>query len=174
MGHTIDLLVTTQRHRAAALRILTKAIRRHGVTETITIDGSEASAAAIKSYNEEYGTVMAIRQVRYLHNLVGQDHRTVKRVVRPMRGFKSCETAQRTLAGIELLRMLKKGQLVTEEGQPCLTPAEQFYALAASSQTPQGSLHPPIEFATDPSGALMSCDLIYLVERIGKSSDPRL
>ncbi len=92
-GHTIDFLVTTQRHRAAALRFLTKAIRRHGVPETITIDSSEASAAAIKSYNEEYGTVMAIRPVRYLHNMVEQDHRTVKRVVRPMRGFKSCETA---------------------------------------------------------------------------------
>ena len=142
--------------------------------ETITIDGSEASAAAIKSHNEEYGTVMAIRQVRYLNNMVEQDHRAVKRVVHPMRGFKSCETAQRTLAGIELLHMLTKRQLVTEEGEPCLTPAEQFYALAASSQAPQGSLYPPVKCATDPSGALMSCDLISLVERIGKSSAPRL
>jgi putative transposase len=144
------------------------------VPETITIDGSEASAAAIKSYNEEYGTVMALRQVRYLNNMVEQDHRTVKRVVRPMRGFKSCETVQRTLVGIEVLHMLKKGRLVTEEEEPCLTPAEQFCALAASSQAPKGFLHPPVKFATDPPGALMSCDLISLVERIGKSSAPRL
>jgi DDE domain len=128
----------------------------------------------MKSYNEAYGTVMAIRQVRYLNTMMEHDHRAVKRVVRPRRGFKSSETAQRTLVGIELLHMLTKRQLVTEGGESCLTPAEQFYALAASSQAPQGSLPPAVKFATDPSGALMSCDLISLVERIGKSSVPRL
>ncbi len=41
---------------------------------------------------------------------IEQDHRAVKRVTRPMLGFKSVETAQRTLAGIELMHMLRKGQ----------------------------------------------------------------
>jgi putative transposase len=130
-GQTIDFLLTEQRDERAAMRFLTKAIRRHGVPEKITIDGSEANAAAIRSYNEEHGTAIIIRQVKYLNNRVEQDHRAVKRVTRPMLGFKSFEAAQGTLVGIELMHMLKKGQIVIEEGVAGLTPAEQFYALAA-------------------------------------------
>jgi putative transposase len=130
-GQTIDFLLTAQRDEPAARRFLTKAIRRHGVPETITIDGSEANAAAIRGYNEEHGTAIIIRQLRYLNNLVEQDHRAVKRVTRPMLGFKSFNTAQGTLAGVELMHMIKKGQLGRKEGEERLTPAEQFYALAA-------------------------------------------
>src|SRR6266508_572354 len=99
-GQTIDFLLTAQRDEHAATRFLTKAIRRHGVPETITIDGSEANAAAIRSYNEVHGTAIVIRQVKYLNKVVEQDHRAVKRVTRPMLGFKAFEAAQRTLAGI--------------------------------------------------------------------------
>jgi putative transposase len=128
-GHTIDFLLTEQRDEPAAMRSLTKAIERHGVPEKITIDASEANAAAIRRYNQEHGTAIIIRQVKYLNNLVEQDHRSVKRLTRPMLGFKSFDTAQYTLAGIELMHMVKKGQLARAvEG---LTPAEQFYALAA-------------------------------------------
>jgi putative transposase len=56
------------RDERAAKRLLTKAIRRHGVPEKITIDGSAANEAAIKSYNEEHGTSIIIRQVKYLNN----------------------------------------------------------------------------------------------------------
>jgi putative transposase len=130
-GQTIDFLLTEQRDEQAATRFLTKAIRRHGVPEKITIDGSDANAAAIRSYNAEHGTAIIIRQVKYLNNVVEQDHRSVKRVARPMLGFKSFEAAQGTLAGIELMHMLKKGQLGGEEGAEGLTPVEQFYPLAA-------------------------------------------
>src|SRR5262249_50412532 len=61
---------TEQRDERAALRFLTKAIRRHGVPEKITIDGSEANAAAVKGYNEEHGTAIITRQVKYLNNIV--------------------------------------------------------------------------------------------------------
>jgi putative transposase len=64
-GQTIAFLLTVQRDEHTARRFLTKAIRRHGVPETITIDGSEANAAAIRSYNEENGTAIVIRQVKY-------------------------------------------------------------------------------------------------------------
>jgi putative transposase len=130
-GQTIDVLLTEHRDTEAALRFLTQAIRRHGVSETITIDGSEANEAAIKRYNEEHGTAIEIRQVKYLNNMVEQDHRAIKRVTRPMLGFKAFEAAQATLAGIELMHMLNKGQLVRGEGAEGLTPVEQFYALAA-------------------------------------------
>ena len=130
-GQTIDFLLTEQRDEQAAKRFFTKAIRRHGVPEKITIDGSAANEAGIKSYNEEHGIVIAIRKINYLNNIVEQDHRGVKRVTRPMLGFKSFDAAQDTLVGIELMHMIKKRQMRVEAGDESLTAAELFYALAA-------------------------------------------
>ena len=130
-GQIIDFLLTEHRDKEAALWFLKKAIGRNGLPETITIDGSEANAAAIKNYNQEYGTAIAIRQVKYLNNIVEQDHRGVKRVTRPMLGFKSFTAAQDMLVGIELMHMIKTRQLVVEEGNEGLTAAELFYSLAA-------------------------------------------
>ncbi len=130
-GQTIDFLLTEQRDEEAARRFLKKAIRRHGVPEKSTIDGSAANEAAIKSYNEEHGTAIVIRKIKYLNNIVEQDHRAVKRITRPMLGFKSFEAAHDTLVGIELMHMLKKRQMVVEGGADGLTAAKQFYALAA-------------------------------------------
>ena len=130
-GQTIDFLLTKERDEQAAKYFLTKAIRRHGVPETITIDGSEANAAAIRNYNQEHGTTIAIRQVKYLNNIVEQDHRAVKRMTRPMLGLKSFNAAQCTLAGVELMHMIKKRQIMVEAGDEGLTAAEQFYTLAA-------------------------------------------
>src|SRR5438105_12190099 len=129
-GETIDFLLTEHRDKDAALRFLKKAIRRNGVPETITIDGSDANEAAIKSYNAEHGTSIAIRQVKYLNNIVEQDHRAVKRITRPMLGFKSFEAAQDTLVGIELMHMIKKRQMVVKAGDEGRTAAELFYSLA--------------------------------------------
>jgi putative transposase len=123
-GQTIDFLLTEHRDTEAALRFLTQAIRRHGVPETITIDGSEANEAAIKRYNEAHGTHISIRQLKYLNNIIEQDHRAIKRVTRLMLGFKAFEAAQRTLVGIELMHMLKKSQLVIADGVEGLTPAD--------------------------------------------------
>ncbi len=69
-------------------------MRRHGVPEKITIDGSDANEAAIKRYNEAHATAMEIRQIKYLNNLVEQDHRAVKRITHPMLGFKSFAAAK--------------------------------------------------------------------------------
>ena len=65
----MDFLLTEHRDKEAALRFLTKAIRRHGVPETITIDGSDANEAAIKRSNQEHGTAITIRQVKYRSGL---------------------------------------------------------------------------------------------------------
>jgi putative transposase len=81
------------------------------VPEKITIDGSGADAAAMRGYNEEHGTAIIIRPVKYLNNLVEQYPRAVKRVTRPILGFKPFDTAQDTLAGAELMHMIKKGQM---------------------------------------------------------------
>src|SRR5438128_2849908 len=129
-GETIDFLLTEQRDKEAALRFLKKAIRRNGLPETLTIDGSDANEAAIKSYNEAHGTTISIRQVKYLNNIVEQDHRAVKRVTRPMLGFKAFDAAQDTLVGIELMHMIKKKQMRVGAADEGRSAAELFYTLA--------------------------------------------
>jgi transposase-like protein len=129
-GYTIDFLLTPNRDRAAAEAFLRKAIRTQGLPEKITIDQSGSNTAAIKQYNRTHKTSIAIRHCKYLNNIVEQDHRAVKRKVRPMLGFKSFWAARCTLAGIEVMHAIRKGQLGTT-GPVFQTPAEQFYALAA-------------------------------------------
>jgi putative transposase len=68
------------------------------------------------------------RQVKYLNNVVEQDHRAIKRQVRPMVGFKSFWSAAVTLAGIELMHMIRKGQL---KAAGRLRPTQPFYSLAS-------------------------------------------
>ena len=130
-GHTIDCLITAPRDRAAALRFLVEAIRRHGGPDTITVDGCEANASAMRGDHKAHGTTIRIRQVRDRNHGVEQDHRAVKRITHPMWGFKSVEAARCTLAGIELMHMLRKGQWTGGAAQSS-TAAEQFCALAAS------------------------------------------
>ena len=126
-GATVDFLLTGKRDRKAALRFMRKAVRHHSVPEKITIDKSGANMAAIESYNVEHDAEIEIRQVKYLNNIVEQDHRAVKRLTRPMLGFKSFWSAAITIAGIEIMHMIRKGQL-RSTGK--LRPAQQFYSLA--------------------------------------------
>lgn len=106
-------------------RFLKKAVRHQGLPEKITIDQSGANTAAIEALVEETGQKIEIRQNKYLNNLVEQDHRAIKRIVRPMLGFKSFRSASLTLRGIELMHMLKKGQLIASNS---LSAAGQFYS----------------------------------------------
>jgi len=126
-GATVDFLLTAKRDRAAALRFLRKAIEGNGTPEKITIDKSGANTAAIESHNAETEAGIEIRQIKYLNNIVEQDHRAIKRLIRPMLGFKSFRSAAVTLAGIELMHMIRKGQL-RPTGE--VRPAQQFYSLA--------------------------------------------
>jgi putative transposase len=129
-GQTVDFLLTPQRDRAAALAFLHKAIRYQGLPEKITIDQSGSNTAAIHLYNKMHKTAIIIRQSKCLNNIVEQDHRAVKRKVRPMLGFKSFWSARCTIAGIEVMHAIRKGQLMSTENSR-QTPGEQFYALAA-------------------------------------------
>jgi transposase-like protein len=74
------------------------------------------------------GTDVTIRQCKYLNNIVEQDHRAVKRRTRPIMGFKDFRSARIILGGIEVMHMIRKGQMVGGKNR---TPAEQFYSLAA-------------------------------------------
>jgi len=129
-GQPVDFLLTPQREKAAAEAFLRKAIRHRGLPEKITLDQSGSNTAAITRYNRTHKTAIAIRQSQYLNNIVAQDHRAVKRVVKPMLGFKSFWAALCTIAGIEGMPALRKGHLVNT-GEDYQTPAEQCASLAA-------------------------------------------
>ena len=75
--------------------------------------------------------LVELRQSKYLNNMIEQDHWAVKRITSPMLGFKSFRSAQRLIAGIETMHMVKKGQgqLHCPTGRPA-TAANLFYSLA--------------------------------------------
>jgi transposase-like protein len=122
-GHTIDFLLTPQRDRDAAEAFLHKAIRTQGLPEKITIDQSGVNTASIKRYNKAHKTAIGIRHSKYLTNIVEQDHRAVKRITPPMLGFKSFWAARCTIAGMEVMHAIRKGQLAPTGPVP-QTPAE--------------------------------------------------
>ena len=128
-GNTVDFLLTAMRDLAAARRFFEQVINLHDLPASITIDKSGANTAAINSVIADTGADLLLRQSKYLNNMVEQDHRAVKRVTRPMLGFKSFWSAARTIAGIETMHMIKKGQLHCPAGQQ-LSAAHQFYSLA--------------------------------------------
>ncbi|TKI26623.1 DDE-type integrase/transposase/recombinase, partial [Bacillus mycoides] len=80
----------------------------------ITVDKNPAYPVAIQELKEEKHMPEGIqlRQIKYLNNIVEQDHRFIKRRVRSMLGFKSFKTAISILSGVEAMHMMKKGQLV--------------------------------------------------------------
>ena len=93
------------------------------------MDKSGANKAAIDAINAGRDVPILMRQVKYLNNIVEQDHRAIKRVTRPMLNFKSFWSAGSVLAGIELIHMVRKGQFAID-GADAMSFADQFYALA--------------------------------------------
>jgi transposase-like protein len=128
-GQTVDFLLTARRDESAARRFFERAIDQHEVPEKITIDKSGANTAAVRGLSADSGLDIELRQSKYLNNVVEQDHRAIKRRVRPMLGFKSFSCAARLIAGIELMHMIKKGQLRCPGGL-AFSHADYFYSLA--------------------------------------------
>ena len=128
-GDTVDFLFRAKRDKAAARRYFEKAIAGNDVPETVTIDKSGANLAGLNAINADREVPIKIRQSKYLNNVVEQDHRAIKRIVRPMLGFKSFRCARVILGGIELVHMIAKGQMKSDGGRH-RSVAEQFYDLA--------------------------------------------
>jgi len=129
-GLTIDFILTAKRDRKAALRFLNKAIKLQKEPSKINIDKSGANKAGIRIYNQENRKRIKIRQCKYLNNIVEQDHRFIKKKIRPMLGFKSFRSASITLGGIETIHMIHKGQMKQRADQH-QTFVQHFYSLAA-------------------------------------------
>ena len=128
-GKTVDFLLTAKRDMAAAKRFFDKAMRANGVPEKVAMDKSGANKAAIDAVNAGRDVLIVVRQVKYLNNIVEQDHRAIKRVTRPMLNFKSFRSARNVLAGIEFMHMIRKGQFAID-GAAAMSFADQFYVLA--------------------------------------------
>jgi putative transposase len=136
-GDTIDFMLSIKRDEPAAKAFFEKAIGSSGLPEKVTIDKSGANNAGLNAINLQliifylFGCAfmpIIIRQIKYLNNIIEQDHRSIKRITNPMMGFKSFHSAEVTIAGIELYHMLKKGQHIDAKNS---TAFEQFYSLAA-------------------------------------------
>ncbi|QWH42839.1 IS6 family transposase [Bacillus mycoides] len=118
-GNTIDFYLSESRDKQAAKRFFKKALAFSHVSRprVITVDKNPAYPIAIQELKEEKQMPEGIqlRQVKYLNNIVEQDHRFIKKRIRPMLGLKSLRTAKRIIAGIEAMHMIKKGQTLQRE-----------------------------------------------------------
>ena len=114
-GATIDFLLSARRDAAAAKRFFQKALRApgHSRPRVINVDGNPAYPKVISELKQtgELGRRCRCRPVRYLNNVVEQDHRAIKRRVRAMQGFRAFHSARRTIQGIETMNMIRKGQV---------------------------------------------------------------
>ncbi|WP_201865103.1 DDE-type integrase/transposase/recombinase, partial [Microvirga soli] len=138
-GDTVEFWFSERRNLASAKQFLRKALKGHGRPERIMIDDSQTNWEAIASCDtadrlqdrsRRKLKLIRIRKSAYLNNRIEQDHRAVKRRVRPMLGFKSMASARVILGGIEMIHMMRKGQAkYARNPQPSL--AEQFDLLAA-------------------------------------------
>ena len=128
-GNTVDFLLTKRRMKGSAQKFLNKAIGNNSKPRVINIDKSGANKSGIRSINRELMTVkkIKIRQCKYLNNIVEQDHRNIKRRISIDTGFKEFESAQRTLAGIEVVNIIRKGQIADSRK----TTFKTFCSLAA-------------------------------------------
>ena len=114
-GNTLDFMLSAQRDGKAAARFFRKVLKaKHTQTpRVITVDKNAAYPVAMAELKQDK-TLKAeteLRQSKYLNNMIEQDHRNVKRIVKPMMGFQSFNTARRTLRGIEAMAMIRKGQV---------------------------------------------------------------
>jgi putative transposase len=129
---TLDFMLSERRDLAAARRFFKRAIGSNGVPDRVVIDKSGANLAGLQAVNAILkftggGRTVEIRQVKYLNNILEQDHRFIKRITGPTMGFKAFHSASATLAGTETAHMIRKGQILANG----TTAFQTFAALVA-------------------------------------------
>jgi IS6 family transposase len=119
-GQTIEFMLSSKRDVSAAKRFFKKMMRaeQRRLPFSISVDKNAA-------YPEAFSTSQAerivpkdckLRRVKYLNNVIEQDHRFIKKKVRASLCFRAFHTAERTLEGIESLHMMRKGQVKRLDG----------------------------------------------------------
>jgi transposase-like protein len=118
-GQLIDFKLSDRRNTSAAYRFLRKAIKMMGdyPPSSITSDRLASYPKAIRRLQREglLSKDVEHRTSKYLNNVIEADHGTLKRVIRPTRGFQRMKTASATLKGFELMRMIRRGHCMLPE-----------------------------------------------------------
>ncbi|GFO76478.1 transposase, IS6 family [Bathymodiolus platifrons methanotrophic gill symbiont] len=130
-GDTLDFMLSERRDEEAAAAFFKQTISNNGFPDKVVMDKSGANYAGLANINlllilAGFATMIDILQVKYLNNIIEQDHRFIKKITKPMMGFKAFHSAQATIDGIETAHMIRKGQL-SEENIPAY---KQLMALA--------------------------------------------
>ena len=130
-GKTLDFMLSERRDEAAATAFFTRAIGKNGFPDRVVIDKSGANFAGLQNMNcllllNGWFWLIEVLQVKYLNNIIEQDHRFIKKLTKQMKGFKSFNSASATLEGIEVTHMIHKRQFKAT-GQSAF---QQFAALA--------------------------------------------
>lgn len=131
-GRTLDFTLSKRPNRSAAIRLFARAPETISLPSKVVIDKSGANTAGITAINrmlKRLGCPIQIELVwiKYLNNMVEQDHRFIKRRIRPMLGFKAFASAAATLAGVKVANMIRKGQFAAAK----LTAFRHFAQFAA-------------------------------------------
>ena len=114
-GNTLDFMLSAKRDGKAAARVFRKVLKAQHTQppRVITVDKNAVYPVAMAALqaDETIEKETELRQSKYLNNVIEQDHRNIKRIVKPMMGFKSFNSVRRTLSGIEAINMIRKGQV---------------------------------------------------------------
>ena len=114
-GNTIEFLLCAKRDSKSAKRFFRKALKALHTSKprVINVDRNAAYPSAVKDLKKErlLSKHCELRRNKYLNNIIEQDHRFIKRRVKPGLGFKSFQTARKTLGGYETMHMIRKGQI---------------------------------------------------------------
>jgi putative transposase len=132
LGKTIDFLLRARRDLSAAKDFFRKALKNNDHPAKITIDKSRSNISALNTLNAELPEEkqIKIRQIKYLNNIIEQDHRFIKKRTKPMLGFKSFRSAKITISAIENIRIIQKGQIIGSNDN--LSAFENYKILIAS------------------------------------------
>jgi len=130
-GLTVDFLLSERRDEIAATAFFRQAIDGNGLSAKVVIDKSGSNNAGLENINvmlilAGIFCLIEILQVKYLNKIIEQDYRFIKKITKPMMGFKALHSAAATIAGIETAQMIRKGQLF----KTSLPAHKQFMALA--------------------------------------------
>jgi IS6 family transposase len=158
-GNTIEFMLSARRDVSAAKRFFKKKMMRaehRRLPFSISVGKNAAYPEAFSTPQEDLIVPKncKLRRVKYLNNVIEQDHRFIKKKVRASQCFKSFHTAERTLEGIEAVNMIRKGQvkrLAGCEAQGQAAFVASLFGIAAERETLNILPRPKIIFATQPS-----------------------